>query len=128
MSYKCDCIARLKRLETVMDRQFSVFGVRFGADSLLGLVPVVGDLASGGIGLYLILEARRQGARKWTVAKMLMNWLLDLTLGAIPLVGDVFDVAFRSNTKNVKLLIADLEKRALQLREQNREHHLRAAA
>lgn len=128
MSYKCDCIARLKRLETVMDRQFSVFGVRFGADSLLGLVPVVGDLASGGIGLYLILEARRQGARKWTVAKMLMNWLLDMTLGAIPLVGDVFDVAFRSNTKNVKLLIADLEKRALQLREQNREHHLRAAA
>ncbi len=128
MSYKCDCIARLKRLETLMDRQFSLFGVRFGADALLGFVPVVGDLAAGGIGLYLILEARRQGARKWTMVKMVGNWALDMTLGAIPLVGDIFDIAFRSNSKNVKLLIGDLEKRALELREQNREHHLRAAA
>lgn len=110
-----------------MDRQFSVFGVKFGADALLGLVPVLGDAIAGGVGVYLILEARRQGARRWTVVKMLVNWLLDMTLGAIPLVGDIFDIAFRSNTKNVKLLIADLEKRATHLREMNREHNLQVA-
>lgn len=127
MPNKCDCIARLKRIEMVMDRRFSVFGVKFGADAILGLVPVVGDVIAGGVGLYLILEARRVGARKWTMVRMLFNWLIDVTLGAIPLVGDIFDIAFRSNSKNVKLLIGDLERRASDLREINREHQLRAA-
>ncbi len=127
MSHKTECIARLKRIETLLDRQFSLFGVKFGADALLGLVPVAGDAIAGGVGLYLILEARQHGARRWTMVRMLGNWLLDMTLGAIPLVGDIFDVAFRSNTKNVKLLIADLEQRACHLREMNREHQLHAA-
>lgn len=127
MSEKCDRIARLKRLEMVLDRQFSLFGVKFGADALLGFVPIVGDAVAGGVGLYLILEARAQGARKRTMFKMLFYWLLDMTLGSVPLIGDVFDIAFRSNTRNVKLLIADLEKRASRLREMNREHNLQAA-
>ncbi len=127
MSYKTDCIARLKRIETLMDRQFSLFGIRFGADALLGFVPVVGDLVAGGVGVYLILEARRQGARKWTVVKMIGNWALDMTLGAIPIIGDMFDIVFRSNSKNVKLLIGDLEQRACHLREMNREHNLHLA-
>lgn len=127
MPNKCDCIARLKRIEMVMDRRFSLFGVKFGADAIVGLVPVVGDVVTGGIGLYLILEARRAGARKWTMVKMLTNWLIDVTIGAIPLLGDIFDVAFRSNSKNVKLLISDLERRASHLRERNREQQLQAA-
>ena len=127
MSHKTDCIARLKRIETVLDRQFSLFGVKFGADALLGFVPVLGDAVAGGFGLYLILEARRHGARKWTMVRMLGNWAVDTTLGSVPIVGDVFDIAFRSNTKNVKLLIADLEQRACHLREINREHQLHAA-
>lgn len=127
MPNKCDCIARLKRIEMVMDRRFSLFGVKFGADALLGFIPVIGDAIAGAVGLYLILEARRVGARKWTIVRMLFNWLIDVTLGAIPLVGDIFDIAFRSNSKNVKLLIGDLERRASDLREINREHQLRAA-
>lgn len=127
MPNKCDCIARLKRIEMVMDRRFSLFGVKFGADALLGFIPVIGDAIAGAVGLYLILEARRVGARKWTIVRMLSNWLIDVTLGAIPLVGDIFDIAFRSNSKNVKLLIGDLERRASDLREINREHQLRAA-
>jgi hypothetical protein len=57
---------------------------------------------------------------------MVLNWLIDTGLGAVPLIGDLFDIAFRSNTKNVRLLIGDLEKRAGELREVNREA-LRAA-
>lgn len=126
MPNKCDDVARLKRLEQRLDRQFSVFGVQFGLDGLIGLVPVLGDVVTGAMGLYLILEARRVGARPWTVARMLANWAIDFGVGAIPLLGDLFDIAFKSNTRNVRLLIADLERRAEHLREVNREA-LRAA-
>lgn len=121
MQNKCDGVARLKRLEHLLDRQFSIFGFRFGIDGLAGLVPVAGDLVTGAMGLYLILEARRLGARRWTIAKMLGNWAVDVTIGAVPVAGDVFDMLFKSNTKNLRLLIADLEKRAGELREVNRE-------
>jgi hypothetical protein len=127
MRNKCDGVARLKKLEQSLDRRFSFFGVQFGVDGLLGLVPVLGDLISAGMGLYLILEARRLGARRWTMAKMLVNLAVDFGLGAIPVIGDIFDIAFKSNTKNVRLLIADLERRADELREVNREQ-MRAAA
>lgn len=127
MPNRCDDVARLKKLEQRLDRQFSLFGVQFGVDGIIGLVPVLGDVITGAIGLYLIMEAKRLGARPWTVTRMLMNWGIDVTLGAIPLIGDLFDVAFKSNTRNVRLLIADLEKRAVELREVNREAHLRAA-
>jgi hypothetical protein len=127
MVNKCDGVARLKKLEQRLDRQFSLFGVQFGLDGIVGLVPVVGDVFTGVMGLYLILEARRLGARRWTMARMLVNWALDFGLGAIPIVGDIFDIAFKSNSKNLRLLIADLERRAVELREEKREQ-LRAAA
>jgi Domain of unknown function (DUF4112) len=121
MPNKCDSVSRLKRLEQRLDRQFSVFGVSFGFDGIIGLVPVLGDIVTAGFGLYIILEARRLGARPWTLAKMLINWAFDLGIGSVPILGDLFDIAFRSNTKNVRLLIADLERRAGHLREVNRE-------
>jgi hypothetical protein len=127
MVNKCDGVARLKKLEQRLDRQFSLFGVQFGFDGIVGLVPFVGDVLTGLMGLYVILEARRLGARRWTMARMLANWALDFGLGAIPIVGDLFDIAFKSNSKNLRLLIADLEKRAVELREVKREQ-LRAAA
>lgn len=108
-----DAIARLKRLERALDRQFSIAGVEFGFDAVIGLVPIVGDLVSGAIGLYVINEAKRMGVSRWTKAQMYSNWGVDVAVGALPIVGDLFDVAFKSNTKNVKLLIADLEKREM---------------
>jgi hypothetical protein len=105
-------LARLKGLEQLLDRQFSIAGIRFGLDSIVGLVPVVGDLITGALGLYVISEARRLGVSRWTMTRMYANWGIDVTVGALPLVGDIFDLAFKSNTKNVKLLIAELERRA----------------
>lgn len=127
MPKKCDDVAKLRKLEQRLDRQFSIFGFRFGLDGVVGLVPVVGDAFTGVLGLYIILEARRLGARRWTIVRMLGNWGLDFGLGAVPVVGDIFDFAFKSNSKNLRLLIVDLEKRAVKLREVNRET-IRAAA
>ena len=127
MPNKCDGVAKLKRLEQRLDRQFSIFGIQFGLDGLIGLVPVLGDVITSALGLYIILEARKLGATRWTMARMLLNWGIDFSLGALPVVGDIFDIAYRSNTKNLRLLISDLEKRAVELREVNREH-MRAAA
>ena len=126
MPNKCDDVARLKRLEQRLDRQFSLCGIQSGFDGVIGLVPVLGDLLTSGLGLYVIVEARRLGARRWTLARMVLNWLIDTGIGAVPVIGDLFDIAFRSNSKNVRLLIGDLEKRAGELREVNREA-LRAA-
>ncbi len=127
MPNKCDDVAKLKKLEQRLDRQFSIFGVRFGIDGLIGLVPVLGDVITSAMGLYIILEARRLGATRWTMVRMLINWAIDFSVGALPVVGDIFDIAFKSNTKNLRMLISDLEKRAVELREVNREH-MRAAA
>ena len=110
MSDVPESLARLKRLELLLDRQFSIAGIRFGLDSLIGLVPVLGDLVSGAFGYYIISEAKRLGASRWTLGRLYANWGVDVTIGALPIVGDVFDMAFKSNTRNVKLLIADLER------------------
>jgi hypothetical protein len=105
-----EALERLKKLEMLLDRQFSIAGVRFGLDSIIGLLPVLGDLISGAMGLYIINEAKRLGVSRWTMGRLYANWGVDVTVGALPIVGDLFDVAFKSNTKNVKLLIADLER------------------
>lgn len=128
MPNKCDGVAKLKKLEQRLDRQFSVFGIQFGTDAIVGLVPIAGDIVTSLTGLYIIHQARKLGASEWTISKMFMNWGIDAAVGLIPIFGDLFDIAFKSNTKNVKLLIADLEKRAVELREVNREQRLAAAA
>jgi hypothetical protein len=78
-------------------------GRRFGLDPLLGFVPVVGDLASAIVGLWLIAEAARFRLPRIVLARMVVNTLVDLVLGAIPLVGDVFDFVAKPNARNVAL-------------------------
>ncbi|MGE0700256.1 MAG: DUF4112 domain-containing protein [Hyphomicrobiaceae bacterium] len=107
--------ARVQALARVMDSIVAIPGtnVRIGVDALLGLVPVVGDVISQAISSYIIWEARRMGISRWTMARMIGNSLVDMTVGAIPFVGDAFDVAFRANLKNLALLRAELEKRGM---------------
>jgi hypothetical protein len=98
-----------------MDGVFTLPGtnLRLALDAIVGLVPVAGDVVSGLISSYLIWEARRIGAPRWLVARMMANTLLDTTLGAIPLVGDAFDVMFRANMRNMALLRRHMERRGL---------------
>lgn len=107
--------ARIEALARVMDSIVQIPGtnVRIGVDALLGLIPVVGDIVSQAISSYIIWEARRLGVSGWTMARMIGNSLVDMTIGAVPVVGDAFDVAFRANLKNLALLKADLERRGV---------------
>ncbi len=108
-------MVRIEALARVMDSIVAIPGtnVRLGFDALLGLVPVVGDVVSQAISSYIIWEARRLGVSRWTMTRMIGNSLLDMTVGAVPVVGDAFDVAFRANLRNLALLKADLERKGV---------------
>jgi len=101
---------RLTVLTRLMDGLFEVPGTKFriGLDPLIGLVPVAGDIVPALIGLYLVYEARQLGASRWLQAKMVGNLLLDMAGGAVPMVGDFFDVMFRAHHRNLKLLQQEL--------------------
>jgi hypothetical protein len=105
-------VARLEALARLMDGAFIVPGtnIRMGLDALIGLLPVAGDVISGLISSYLIWEAHQLGAPKWLIARMMANTLLDTIVGAVPLIGDAFDVMFRANMKNMALLRRYVEK------------------
>ncbi len=105
-------IARVKRIARTMDLAWRVPGtkIRFGADSVVGLVPGVGDLVTMAISVYMLAEAHRLGVPKPMLLKMAGNIAIDTGLGAIPVVGDIFDVFFKSNSKNAKLLVEHLER------------------
>ena len=102
MPNKCDGVAKLKKLEQRLDRRFSLFGVQFGTDAIVGLIPIVCDILTSATGLYIIHQSSKLGATRWTITRMLINWGIDTGVGLIPIFGDIFDVAFKSNTKNVK--------------------------
>jgi hypothetical protein len=78
-------------------------GRRFGADAIIGLVPGFGDLVSAGLGLFVVWRASRMGLPRIVVARMLVNSAVDLVVGAIPFVGDAFDLVFKANTRNLDL-------------------------
>ncbi len=108
-------VARVEALARLMDGAFVLPGtnLRFGLDGIIGLVPVAGDVIAGLVSSYLIWEARRLGAPRWLIARMMANALLDTAVGAIPVLGDAFDVLFRANMKNMALLRRHLEKKGL---------------
>ena len=106
-------LARLEALSRLLDSAVRIPGtdIRVGVDALIGVVPVLGDLASKAISAYLILEARRLGASRWTIARMSANTTIDAVVGSIPIIGDAFDVMYRANLKNIALLRRHLEQR-----------------
>lgn len=106
--------AGLDRLVHLLDSQFRIpgVGVRFGLDSIIGLIPGAGDLIGAGLGLAVLAQARREGASAATLARMVGNLLADLAIGAIPLVGDVADVFFKAHKRNYRLLLQDRARRA----------------
>jgi len=99
-------LARLDALAKLLDVAFIVPGtnVRYGIDGLIGLIPVIGDIITTAISLWLVREARALGAPWHLTMRMLGNVALDGVVGIVPVVGDAFDVMFRANVRNVKLL------------------------
>lgn len=104
--------ARVEAMEKLLERSFVIPGTKipFGLDSVIGLVPVVGDLVTAAMGAYMVWEARNLGMSKWHLMRMTANVGVDTVLGAIPLVGDAFDLVFRSNSKNLRIIKKHLDK------------------
>lgn len=107
-------IRRLEQLADWLDSRFRIpgTGIRFGFDSLLGLVPGVGDAATTLPAAYLVWRAHRLRVPRHVLARMAVNVGLDLLVGAVPLVGDLFDLGFKSNRRNVELLKRHLGRRS----------------
>lgn len=105
-----DRVARLDRMATALDGRFRIpgLGIPVGWDSILGLIPGIGDAVTALPGAAMFYEARRMGARKRAAGRIVMNTGIDLVLGAIPLVGDIFDVAFKSHRRNIAVLKDEL--------------------
>jgi len=99
-------IARLEALASLLDSVLLIPGtnIRFGLDALIGLVPGIGDVVTTLISLYIVHEAYELGVPRHVIVRMLANVAVDGLFGAVPLVGDAFDVMWRANLKNLELL------------------------
>lgn len=98
-------VTALRRLSHYLDSAVRVPGTdrRVGLDPVLGLLPVVGDAPTTALSAYIVAEAAALGAPRVTVARMVLNLLVDAVVGAVPLVGDLFDAFWKANRRNVRL-------------------------
>ncbi|MBE9043535.1 DUF4112 domain-containing protein [Pleurocapsales cyanobacterium LEGE 10410] len=104
-------VNRLRRISRLLDNAIPLPGtkIRFGLDPILGLLPGGGDTITGGISAYIVVEAARMGLPRDVLYKMVGNILLDSFAGTIPVVGDLFDVGWKANIKNIELLEKHLD-------------------
>jgi hypothetical protein len=96
---------QLDNIAWLMDNAFRIPGLgwRFGVEALIGLVPGAGDIISGAIGVLLLLRAFQFKLPGVVILRMIFNSLIDITIGAIPFLGDLFDFVWKANTRNMKL-------------------------
>lgn len=106
-------VERLERLAWWLDDRFRIPGtnITFGLDSLIGLVPGIGDAAMAVGAGYLVLQAKELGLPRRVLVRMTLNVLVDMAIGSIPLLGDIFDVGFKANRRNMILLKRHLDTR-----------------
>lgn len=99
-------LKRARALAKILDSAVGVPGtrLRIGLDAILGLIPGGGDVAGAALSGYIVLTAARLGASRAVLGRMLLNVVLDTAVGSIPILGDLFDVAYKANMKNVALL------------------------
>ena len=103
---------RIEALEHILERSFTLPGTKIpvGLDSLVGLIPVLGDIITTAMGALLVWEAKNLNMPKWKLWRMAGNVGFDALLGVVPLVGDAADFMFRSNTRNLRIVKKHLDK------------------
>lgn len=103
---------RIETMEMLLERSLVIPGINrsVGLDSILGLVPVIGDVITAAMGAYIVWEARNLGMPKWQLWRMAGNVAFDTAVGAIPVAGDLFDFLYRSNSRNVRIIRKHLDK------------------
>ncbi len=107
-------LAELDWIAHQLDTQFSLLGFRFGWDGILGLIPGIGDVATFLPSAWLVYRGYLMGARKRVLARMAVNTGLDFIVGGIPVIGDLFDVVYKANRRNIGLLKAEIRRDAVQ--------------
>ncbi|ELZ65141.1 DUF4112 domain-containing protein [Haloferax sp. Atlit-10N] len=125
-----ETLARLRTVSFYLDEAFEIPGTnyRIGLDPILGLVPGVGDATASALSAYILVEAAMLGVPRATLARMLGNVVLDATVGSLPVVGDVFDAAWKANARNVRLLEARYDDASPAAAEADRRFLLAAVA
>jgi hypothetical protein len=106
-------LARIDALATLLDSALVVPGtnIRFGLDAIVGLVPGIGDFLTSLVSLYIVHEARQLGAPTHLLVRMVANIAIDGIVGSAPIAGDVFDIMWRANRRNMALLYDHLRSR-----------------
>jgi hypothetical protein len=106
---------RLDRLSRLLDIAFSIPGtkIRFGTEAILRLVPGIGDAAASALSCWVLYEAYRLGVPQRLFARMIANVVVEGMAGAVPVAGDLFDIAWRANRRNVRLLREHFEREGL---------------
>ncbi len=104
-------LAKLRGLSRVLDGAVEIpgTGIRVGLDPILGLVPVVGDWIGAALSGYIIVQGARLGASRATLLRMTGNLLVDLMVGAVPVLGDIFDFGFKANQRNLALISTHMQ-------------------
>jgi hypothetical protein len=99
-------VVRIRSLARVLDTAVRIPGtdIRFGLDSIIGLIPGLGDVSGAVLSGYIVLASARLGVPPSVVSRMILNVLVDTAIGTVPVIGDVFDVAWRANIRNADLL------------------------
>src|SRR5215208_2093523 len=107
-----DSIARITALTKLLDSAFLIPGLnrRVGIDAVIGLIPGVGDAISAALASYIIWEARQRGLPRWKIARMVGNVAFDTAIGAIPVAGDAFDLFFKANERNLRIVNEHLKR------------------
>lgn len=104
-------LEKLDKLAWWLDSSIRIPGTgwRIGLDGIIGLVPGIGDLTAGALSGYILLQALRMGVAPMVIGRMVINILLESVVGIVPVIGDIFDFAFKANQRNVRLMQAYLD-------------------
>ncbi|MEY2857978.1 MAG: hypothetical protein RLZZ74_2290 [Cyanobacteriota bacterium] len=104
-------LSKLRRISKLLDNAIAIPGTKisFGLDPILGLLPGGGDTVTGGIAAYIVIEAARMGIPREILWKMVGNILIDSFAGTVPVMGDLFDLGWKANVKNIELLEKHLD-------------------
>lgn len=106
-----ETLARVRALARLLDSSIALpGGYRIGLDGLIGLIPGVGDAAAASIATYIVIQAARMGASTTTLIRMMGNVLVELLVGIVPVLGDLFDFVWKANNRNVALLERNLDR------------------
>jgi hypothetical protein len=106
-------IQNLQRLANLLDNQFRIPFTRYriGWDFIIGLIPVAGDVLTGLASLFILIGARKYGVSGRIQLRMLVNILIDVLAGSVPILGDILDASFKANARNMRLLLDAIESR-----------------